>query len=120
MGKTGNIINLLELGARAEGLRQKTIATNIANMETPNYRRQDVRFEELLNDALTSNKVLQEKDMDEMIHTPENLPVRENGNDVSLEYEVGQMIKNSIRHKTFMRVLNKKYQQMALAIDTRG
>ena len=120
MDKTGNIINLLEMGARAEGLRQRTIATNIANMETPNYRRQDVRFEELLNDALTSDKALQLDDMEEMVYTPKNSPVRQNGNDVSLEHEVGQMIKNSLRHKTFMRVLNKKYQQMAQAIDTRG
>jgi flagellar basal-body rod protein FlgB len=120
MDKTGNIINLLELGARAEGLRQRTIATNIANMETPKYRRQDIQFEELLNEALSSDKPLQEKDLNEMIYTPENSPVKENGNDVSLEHEVGQMIKNSIRHKTFMRVLSKKYQQMALAMDTRG
>lgn len=43
-----NVTDLLQSGLKAEMLRQKAIAGNVANMETPNYRRVDVRFEELL------------------------------------------------------------------------
>jgi flagellar basal body rod protein FlgB len=45
--------------------------------------------------------------------------VKSNGNDVSLETEVGQMVKNTLRHKTYVRLLNKKYHQIELAMDVK-
>jgi len=30
------------------------------------------------------------------------------------------MMKNSIRHKTYLRLMSKIYQQMALAMDTKS
>jgi len=48
------ITDLLEAGIKAEGLRQKAIAGNMANLETPGYRRIDVKFEELLAKVLDS------------------------------------------------------------------
>ena len=50
-----NVTDLLQSGLKAETLRQKAIAGNVANMETPGYRRADVRFEELLAKALQSS-----------------------------------------------------------------
>ena len=49
MARTDNLLSLLEAGARAEGLRHKAIASNIANLQTPGYRRVDIRFEEFLD-----------------------------------------------------------------------
>jgi flagellar basal body rod protein FlgB len=34
-----------------------------------------------------------------------------------MELEVGQMIKNSLRHKAYIRLLSKKYSQIELAIN---
>ncbi len=47
-------MDFLEAGIKAESLRQKAIANNIANLETPGYRRIDVKFMELLAKALDS------------------------------------------------------------------
>ena len=55
MSKTNNIVDFLDAGIRAESLRQKAIAGNIANLETPGYRRIDVKFDELLARALDSS-----------------------------------------------------------------
>jgi hypothetical protein len=33
---------------------------------------------------------------------------------------VGEMVKNSLRHKTYMLLLKKKYQQLQAAIRTGG
>ena len=49
---------------------------------------------------------------------PMKTPVKPNGNDVSLENEVGQMVENSLRYKLYVKLLNKKYQQMESAIQT--
>jgi len=122
MAKIATITDLLVAGAKAEGLRQRTIADNLANLETPGYRRMDVDFEAQLLRALDRSKRLSLEDLqglDEETVEPEDTPVKQNGNDVSLEMEIGNMVKNSLRHKTYMRLLAKKYAQIERAIDVR-
>ncbi|MHC4544649.1 MAG: flagellar basal body rod protein FlgB [Planctomycetota bacterium] len=119
MSKTSSIFDFLEAGIRAESLRQKTIANNIANLETPGYRRIDVKFEELLAKALDSPGAVELSEVKPQIHQPQQTPVNSNGNDVNLESEVGQMVKNTLRYKAYIRLLNKKYNQMQLAMDVK-
>lgn len=108
-------MNLLEAGIRAEGLRQQAIANNIANLNTPGYRRTDVNFEEVLSKALEKTDINTDK-LDAEFVQPLETPINELGNDVAMDSEVGEMIKNSLRHKAYMLVLKKKYQQMDAAI----
>ncbi len=117
MSKTDGIIALIEAGIRAEGLRQKAIANNVANLETPGYRRIDVKFEELLAKSLDSSGSVDLSELEPQIYQPKQTLVKSNGNDVSLEGEVGAMIKNSLRYKTYIRLLNKRYRQIELAMN---
>jgi flagellar basal-body rod protein FlgB len=119
MSKISNIVDFLEAGIRAEDLRQKAIANNIANLETPGYRRIDVKFEELLAKALDSLGASDLSEIEAQIHRPKQTPVKSNGNDVNLETEVGEMVKNTLRHTAYVRLLGKKYKQMELAIDVK-
>ncbi|MBN2270460.1 MAG: flagellar basal body rod protein FlgB [Sedimentisphaerales bacterium] len=119
MSKISSIVDFLEAGIKAEGLRQKTITNNVANLQTPGYRRIDVRFEQLLAKALDSKGA---DDLDEIepdVYQPKNTPVKTNGNDVSLETEVGEMVKNTIRHRAYVGLLKKNYQQIETAINVR-
>ncbi len=116
MTRANDIIDIIEAGIRAESLRQKAISNNIANLETPGYRRIDVKFEELLAKCLKSGDITDLSKIVPHFYRPEQTPVKSNGNDVNYEAEVGQMIKNTIRHKAFIRLLNKKYKQIELAI----
>ena len=59
------------------------------------------------------------KDVEPKIFRPENTVVKSNGNDVSLEVEVGEMVKNTLRHKTYIRLLQKKYAQVELAMSVK-
>jgi len=117
MSKTDSIIALIEAGIRAEGIRQKAIANNVANLETPGYRRIDVKFEELLAKSLGSSGSVDLSELEPQIYRPKQTPVKSNGNDVSLENEVGAMIKNSLRYQTYIRLLNKRYRQIELAMN---
>ena len=116
MIKDSTIFDLLESGMRAEGLRQQTIANNIANMNTDGYRRTDINFEEILNKALEKQEPIEVKSLNAEVIQPQTTPLNEFGNDVSLDNEVGEMVKNTIRHRTYMLLLKKKYQQMESAI----
>jgi flagellar basal-body rod protein FlgB len=117
MSKTNSIIALIEAGIRAEGLRQKAIANNVSNLETQGYRRVDVKFEELLAKSLDSSGSVDLTELEPQIYRPKQTPVKSNGNDVSLENEVGAMIKNSLRYQTYIRLLNKRYRQIELAMN---
>ena len=118
MSKTSNIIDFLEAGIRTESLRQKAIASNIANLETPGYRRIGVKFEALLSKALDSSGAADLSEIEAQIHQLNTTPVKSNGNDVNLEVEVGEMVKNTLRHKVYIRALSKKYRQMEMAMNT--
>ena len=114
-----DIIGLLESGIRAEETRQRTIASNIANLETPGYRRLDVRFEELLAKALRSRHAAEASDVEPEVFEPKGIPVKANGNNVNMETEIGAMLKNAGRQTAFIRLLRKKYSQIENAITIR-
>ena len=118
MDNTKNIIDFLEAGMKVESLRQKAIASNVANAKTPGYRRLDVNFQKLLTDAIDKDGNVDLNNIEVGLYQPKNTPVKEDGNDVTIDYEVGQMVKNTLRHKTYTRLLNKVYSQMDLAINT--
>jgi len=118
MSRTNNILDFLEAGLRAESLRQRAIANNIANLKTPGYRSIDVKFEELLAKALDSCEAVDFNEIKAELYQPKTTPVKSNGNDVSLEAEVGRMVKNSLRHQAYIRLLSRKYRQIELAIGT--
>ena len=118
MEKVSSTFDLLAAAMQAEEQRQKAIASNIANLETPGYRRVDVKFEELLVKAMDSEGRVDVSNVKPVLYQPKNTPVKENGNDVSREMEVGNMIKNSLRHKTLVRLLAKKVRGIDKIINT--
>ncbi len=119
MSQRVDIVGLLDAGIKAEEARQRTIASNIANLETPGYRRLDVRFEELLAKALKSARATNAGAVEPEIFQPENTPIRSNGNDVNMEMEIGEMLKNTSRQTAFVRLLRKKFAQIENAISIR-
>ena len=116
MDDSSGIIKYLEAAIQAEGVRQSVLANNIANINTPGYRRLDIKFEELLAKALDSAGSAEATEIKPEIFQPKNTTVKANGNDVSLNSEFGEIIKNTMRHRTFLRLLRKRYDQMQLAI----
>ena len=119
MAEANNILQVIEAGIKAESIRQKAIASNVANLQTPGYRSVDVRFEELLDKAMESSDTLDLSDIQSELYEPGTTPIQKNGNDVSLEVEIGKMVKNTLRHKAYIRLLQTKYAQMQMAMDVK-
>ena len=53
-----NYINVLNKAAGASWTKNEIIANNIANVDTPDYKRKDLNFESLLSDALSDSAIL--------------------------------------------------------------
>lgn len=119
MSSINNIFDVIQSGINAESLHQKTIASNVANIQTPGYRRVDVQFKEMLAKALESPGNTDMNDIEPEIYQTMNTPLNEKNNDVNIEVEIGEMVKNTLRHKTYVRLLQKQYQQIDLAINVR-
>ena len=117
MIKPPTVTEYLEAALRGVSLRQTTIANNIANLNSPNYRRIAVEFEKHLAEAIADGRRINVHEIPMDILQPKNTPVDAHGNDVNLEMEVGEMIKNNAMYKTYMRLLAGVYKKMESAIQ---
>jgi flagellar basal-body rod protein FlgB len=117
MADRAGIISQVEAGLRVTNLRQSVLANNIANLETPQFRRGDIRFDQELADAIRSGGGSDLAELSPEVIQPKDTPVSAGGNDVSMDMEMGELLKNSSRYKTLMRVMSKMYQQMAQAMQ---
>jgi flagellar basal-body rod protein FlgB len=117
MSKELTNVEALEAGLKATNLRQSVIANNIANMDTPGFRRQDVQFKEVLAKAMETGQA-DPAELDPKIVTPQTTEVNDQGNDVDMDLEVGEMLKTNGQYKMFVRMLVKEYQRMSEAIQT--
>jgi flagellar basal-body rod protein FlgB len=98
-------------------LRHEVIAQNVANVNTPGFRRQDVQFEEFLSAALGAGK-------DAAQATPKVVTdmaavARNDGNSVDIDMEMGTLTKNSLLYKTYAQILVVQLAQMRSAISGR-
>ena len=113
-------VDYLQAGLKAVSLRQTVIANNIANLNTSGFRRGEVRFESLLGEALKTDA-----DVDPSAVGPEVFRAASDGTDgsdpqtsnVSLDTEMGELVKNSSMHKAYFRLMAKLLKQMELAIQ---
>ncbi len=98
----------------ATELRQRVISNNLANVNTPNYRRLDVEFEQRLAQELTGSSL--STAAPEVIET-QGLTARADGNNVDIDREIGQMSKNAMLQQTYIQLLSSHLDQMRMAIQ---
>ena len=96
-----------QLNFRAE--RQKVISSNLANVNTPNYKTKDLVFDEQLNLATknslqmsqTNNKHMRNIDPTSNLSNPRLLEVKglqeqNDGNNVNLDAQISEQSKNKV------------------------
>lgn len=90
-------------------LRQKLVASNIANADTPGYKTQDVDFQASLQSALDggSPSTVQVS----------GLPVRNDGNNVDLDREARLLAENAMRFNVAASLMHTEIQQVREAIQ---
>jgi len=104
-------------------LRHEAIASNLANLETPNYKRLDVApsFQTELRNALETKNPGQISSLQPQIATdPNALPNAADGNSVQLENELMQMNKNFVEHSLETQLVTGNLLKLRLAITGRA
>lgn len=98
----------------ASEVRHRVISHNLANVNTPNYRRMDVSFEEELARELTGKG---RQSATPQVVMSAGHAVRSDGNNVDIDKEIGQLNKNAMLQQTYLQLLGNHLEQMRLAIQ---
>ena len=119
-------INVLEKAADAAELRNKTIANNIANVDTPHYKRQDVDFESVLARELGNNSLV---DMDTKVKKANlshlkvgtyldasNFSYRLDGNNVDIENENVYLAQNQLKYQGLIKSISQEFKNLQTAM----
>ena len=115
-------INVLDKAADAAALRNELIANNIANQDTPGYKRQDVNFEAQLTKAMHNSKYisieskvanLRNSALKPRQYTDyENYSYRLDGNNVDPEQEQVALASNQLKYEGLMKSISSEFSNL--------
>lgn len=97
--------------------RQRVISQNVANANTPNYRRRTFNFDSALRDAMESGSAEAYSQIRGWVDRPNDTPVRNNGNNVDIDLEMENLNFVDLSHQIYTRLYNAKSQLVKSAIS---
>jgi flagellar basal-body rod protein FlgB len=133
-GSFGRTVDLMRRGMDVAVLRRNVIANNIANAETPNFKRTVVNFEAELRRALDS---LEARPPAQFVSDPRHIPfhqprdyrtvrprlvldylttAKNNGNNVDIEEEGMLAQENQLLYQTLATAINAQYNLVNLVL----
>ena len=89
--------------------RQKLVASNIANADTPGYRTQDIDFQ-------FEFQTLAKGEKPHLVEVPD-LQVKNDGNDVSIDRESRLLAENALRFRLASSLLKSEFASIKEAIN---
>lgn len=130
----GKSLDVLQRTMDVSLLRREVISNNIANAETPNFKRTDVTFEASLTKALNSeNQSTFEMKLTDEKHISSDRPVDyktikprrvldfqtqsdSNGNNVDIEKEMMDVVKNQMKYQLLTQSVSKQFQKINMVV----
>jgi flagellar basal-body rod protein FlgB len=124
--------SVLEKSLNAAWARNDVISQNLANVDTPEYKRKDIAFEEFLNDSM--GKTSLEGNLTDKRHIPINSgnvekiepalvednsdsSMRIDGNNVDIDSEMANLAKNQIKYNALIQMINGSYSRIKSVIS---
>ena len=107
----------------ASVVRQQAIASNIANADTPGYRRLDIApdFATQLRSRLEAGRLGDANSLQaSIVEDPNARSIRPDGNSVEMETELLAMNRNSVEYDYLTEVVSRNIKQMKIAINGTG
>lgn len=125
-----NNMKILEKSMDASWLRNEAISNNIANVNTPKFKKNVVKFESILAESLSSNSIegrlTHEKHLSVGAVNVDNIvptvtkdyttKYRKDGNNVNIDVEMASMAKNTMRFYALKEMVSSNLQKIKLAV----
>ncbi|MBP5160377.1 MAG: flagellar basal body rod protein FlgB [Lachnospiraceae bacterium] len=125
-----NYINVLNKAADASFTRNEIIANNIANVDTPHYKRKEINFENFLKAELSKdsfemngdlNRIVAGVDLDKLKYTiytdQKELDYRLDGNNVDINTENANLAQNQIRYYTLLNSMTQEFSRIKSVLN---
>ncbi len=127
--------NKLQGAVNAAEMRQRVIANNVANADTPRFKRSEVLFEELLEESMGNGKprlagvrtnprhiaIGPSASLPEAsVVTDETSVMNNNENNVDIDREMSLLAKNQLSYNYYVQQINHDIKMMRVAIEGRG
>jgi len=117
---------ILEKALDATWLRNEVISHNIANVDTPGFKRNTVSFEEELSDALSKSGVTgkrtreNHKDIGRIalerikpqVQQSVGTAMREDGNNVDIDAEMAALANNTVMYHYLVQKVTREFQRI--------
>ena len=115
-----NFTNIIGTAMQTAVLRDNVISNNIANVDTPGFKRSVVRFEDMLNTAVQNYRRTGTLDLSsirpQIFREYDFLNYRIDENNVDIEFEMVQLYQNSMRFDVLASGIMHHYRTINMAI----
>ncbi|HEY8910312.1 MAG TPA: flagellar basal body rod protein FlgB [Desulfosporosinus sp.] len=125
----GPVLNVLQKGLEASSMRQKVLSNNVANIDTPNFKRSDVDFQAILGAALGGNsgalamKTTSPKHIPGVavgggsgVVTDQSTSLRNDGNNVDVDSEMSKVAENGLYYSSLTRAISSQLGLLRMVI----
>lgn len=119
-------VNVLGKAADASWLRNDILANNLANVDTPGYKRKDIDFESQLRRALGSSRYesvdskvshVTSTELEGRVYTDAaNFSYRLDGNNVDIDTENVELASNQIKYNGLMSGINQEFANLKMVM----
>ena len=117
MAVTPSQFDLLSKLVDVTALRHKVLAQNVANVNTPGYRKLSVSFDETLAAQFDQHGDKRIRGMQPEIFEDDSSPDRLDGNNVDIDREMMRLNKNTLLNNTFLQIISSKAAMMRRAVN---
>ena len=93
--------------------RQQLVASNIANVDTPGYRTQDINFQSAMQQAMNQGDELH---LEPASVTVEGLPERPDGNNVNVDRESMLLSETQLQYQMGVQLIKDEFHRLLTAI----
>ncbi|HEV2813325.1 MAG TPA: flagellar basal body rod protein FlgB [Solirubrobacteraceae bacterium] len=108
----------LERAIQGSAVRHEALAENIANVNTPGYRRQDVDFHSALQAAMPGGAAaIAATPIEASVDSA--APMRPDGNSVDIDAEAANLAQNALEYEALAQVLKVRGNILEIALGTR-
>lgn len=116
-------VNVLQKAAEASALRNEAYTNNIANSDTPGYKRQTVEFESYLSNELDKNGY-RASDIDLENLKPSTVTensqysMRYDESNIDVEVEMTERSKNSLVYSTLTESITNSFKNLEIVLNS--
>lgn len=124
----GGTFQTLENSLNYASAKNRTISSNIANVDTPSYKSKDVVFKNVLNETLNTSIKTKRTHTEHIPFnnlnsnrtfktvTNQNTMYSHNGNNVDIDKEMSDLAKNQIYYRSLVDRINGKFSSIQTVI----